>query len=73
MFLNQRNQCNQTNQRFGYFFLDSQGEFLYSPSHKKQRLITITRSDSIHLVPDSTKSRIPKRRSNSRFLKALAL
>ena len=24
----------------GFFFLDSQGEFPYSPSHKKQRLIT---------------------------------
>jgi len=33
-------QCNQTNQRFGYFVLDSQGEFFYSPSHKKQHLIT---------------------------------
>ena len=40
MFPYQRNQGNQTNQRCDFFFLDSQEQFSYTPSHKKQRLIT---------------------------------
>jgi hypothetical protein len=43
------------------FFLDSQGEFIYNPSHKKQRLITshITHIWEVAKAPGlSIKSRV---------------